>query len=202
MSNGPEVIKLKQAVWVQANLQPAFTAKITAIEDGVFWINLPKEGNQILVLLKNQVVRVGFPHPKGFLQAETTVSILGEQKDKFYGLVLPSKFEESQERKFIRANHYTNVLFTAGNLKAQTALVNFSAGGLMVYLVPELEKIILSRQNIKATFTIENFPFNLDVKLSWKKQYDNIIFAGLQFQNVSASTQDALAMLSIRYTER
>lgn len=202
MSNGPDVIKLKQAVWVQANLQPAFTAKITAIEDGLFWINLPKEGNQILVLLKNQRVRVGFPYPKGFFQAETTVSVLGEKQDKFYGLVLPPKFEESQERRFLRAIHYTNVLFTSGNLKAQTALVNFSAGGLMVYLVPELERIIMSGQNIKATFTIENFPFDLDVKLAWKKQYDNIPFAGLQFENISASTQGALAMLSIRYTER
>lgn len=202
MSKEPEVIKVKQDVWVQANLQPAFTAKITAIEDGLFWISLPKEGNQILVLLKNQEVRVGFPHPKGFFQAETTVSELGENQDKFYGLVFPTVFEESQERRFIRAIHYTNVLFTAGNDKAQTALVNFSAGGLMVYLVPELEKLIQSGQNIKATLTIEDFPFDLDVKLAWKKQYDNIPFAGFQFENISASTQGALAMLSIRYTKR
>ena len=199
---GPEVILLHHDIWLQADLQPTFSAKITAIENGLFWINLPRDSNQILVLFKNQKVKVGVPHPKGFYQAETIVGELGEVKDKFYGLVIPQVFEASQERRFSRAHHYTNVVFTTGTKKVQTALVNFSAGGIMVYLVPELEDMIATAQDSKVTLTIDQHPFEVDVKLAWKKQYDHIPFAGFQFENISPRLQSALAMLSTRYAQK
>lgn len=202
MISATEILTLKQEVWLQANIQPAFAAKITEIDNNLFWVNLPKEGHQVMVLLKDQPLKVGISYPKGFYHAETTVGALGHQSNRFYGLVIPHAFEESQERRFTRAHHYTNVFLTSGQEQVQTALVNFSAGGMMVYLVPSLEKMLQSGQNIRANWTIEDFPFELDVELAWRKNYDNIPFAGFSFRNITPRMQGALSMLSIRYTDK
>lgn len=201
MVKGQEIIVVKQQVLLHTDLQPTFTATVTDTDGDYFWIGLPKDGNQVLVLQKNQSIKIGVSFPKVFYQSETSVDTLGTAKDRFYKLVIPSTFIESQERKFVRAHHFTNVIFQADNLRAQTALVNFSAGGMMVYLVPELERILQSDKDIKANVTIDNFPFELNVKLTWKKLYDNITFAGFEFINLTPNIQSALAMLSVRYSE-
>lgn len=202
---GEEIIAVRQKVLLQAGLQagfqPAFTAKITGVDKEHFWVNLPKEGNQVLVLQKNQPVRIGISLPTGFYQADTSVGVLGEDKDKFYGLVIPQEFTESKERRFTRAHRSANVLLRSGNVTAQTALVNFSAGGMMVYLVPELEKMLAAGQDIKAKLDISDFPFELDVRFTWRKQYDGIPFVGFEFVNLPPRVQEELALLSTRYSD-
>ena len=202
MLKGNQLITEKQKIVLQAEFQPSFTATVTEVEDNYFWVNLPKEGNQVLVLQEKQRVKVGISLPQGFYQAETMVGKLGTQNKKFYGLLMPENFFDSQERRFIRANHYTNVLFWSGDLQTQSALVNFSAGGMMVYLVPTLEEILYSGQPIKAQMQIDDFSFELDVKLAWQKKYDNIPFVGFQFTNLSPQVQGALALLSVRFTDK
>ena len=201
MAKGHEIITPKQKIVLQADIQPPFNAMVTEVEPDYFWVNLPKEGNQVLVLQKNQRVKVGVSVPQGFYQAETLVGILGTENNKFYGLHMPENLFDSQERRFLRAHHSTNVLFWSGALKAQSALVNFSAGGMMVYLVPELEELLHSKQPIKAQMQIDDFPFELDVKLAWQKHYDNIPFAGFQFINLSPQLQGSLALLSVRFSD-
>ncbi len=198
MSKGKEIITPKQKIILQADIQPPFNAMVTKVEPDYFWVNLPKEGNQVLVLQKNQRVKVGVSLPQGFYQAETMVGILGTQTDTFYGLHMPEILLDSQERRFLRAHHSTNILFWSGALQTQSALVNFSAGGMMVYLVPKLEEILHSKQPIKAQMQIDDFPFELDVKLAWRKHYDNIPFAGFQFINLSSRLQGSLTLLSVR----
>ncbi|MEW6697100.1 MAG: PilZ domain-containing protein [Bacillota bacterium] len=201
MMKGTEIITVKQKVLLQADLQPAFPAKITEVDKEYFWVNLPKEGNQVLVLQKNQRVRVGISLPTGFYQADTFVGMLGANKDAFYALAIPREFTESQERRFVRAHHSANVLLRSSNITTQTALVNFSAGGIMVYLVPELESMLESGEKIKAKLNIEDFSFELDVRLTWRKLYDGIPFAGFEFVNLTPPVQGALALLSIRYSD-
>lgn len=202
MSTVKELITPNQKIVIQSEFQPSFTAMVTEVEPNFFWVNLPREGNQVLVLQKNQRIKIGVSTHQGFYQAETMVGALGTENNKFYGLLMPEELLNSQERRFIRANHYTNVLFSAGDSKVQSALVNFSAGGMMVYLVPKLEEMLHSGQPIKAQVEIDDFSFDLDVKLAWQKKYDNIPFVGFQFTNLSPQVQGALALLSVRFTER
>ncbi|ABO49169.1 type IV pilus assembly PilZ [Desulforamulus reducens MI-1] len=201
MVSSQELISLKQKILLQTDLQPAFNTTITAIDQDkkIFWVNLPREGNQVLVLQEHQQINIGISLPKGFYQAETSVALLGNCNEKFYGFVIPPSFTETQERKFMRVNRSTNVIFHFGNKEAQTALVNFSAGGIMVYLVPHLENILLSTDILKAHLILDDFPFEIDVQLSWKKQYDHIPFAGFKFINMTPSVQEALSILSTRY---
>lgn len=199
---GKEIIAAKQTIVLQSDHQPAFNAIITEVDNDLFWVNLPKEGNQVLVLQQNQRIKVGITLPDGFYSTETTVKILGDNSNKFYGLVIPEQFSDNQERRFTRAHHSTNVLFESGNLKAQTAAVNFSAGGVMVYLVPKLEKILKAGNPVKARLVIDNLPFNLEVRLTWRKTYANIPFAGFEFPSITPREQSALALLSVRHTDK
>ncbi|AEF95221.1 type IV pilus assembly PilZ [Desulfotomaculum nigrificans CO-1-SRB] len=201
MIEGRDVIRAKREVLLEASPQPAMPSVITGVEDNMFWVSLPKEGNQVLVLQEGQKIKIGVSLSRGFYQSETTVLALGKNKDQFYGLAIPKEFSESQEGRFVRARHATNVLFKAGSLTAQTALVNFSAGGVMVYLVPQLTKILQSGHKITLTLNIDNLSFEQEVKLSWQKQYANIPFAGFEFVNISPQLQGVLAALSIKYTE-
>lgn len=200
--DGKGIITVKREVWLQADPQPAICATITEVEEYIFWVGLPREGNQVLVLQENQRVKLGLSLPNGFYSAETSVAHLGKDYNKFYGLIIPEEFTESQERKFVRAHHSTNAIFKSGSLVVQTAVVNFSAGGAMVYLVPELEKVIASNEKITLQLTLDNIPFEIEVKPAWRKNYANIPFAGFEFVNITSRLQAALAMFSIKYSEK
>lgn len=201
MLNAKEIFTVKKEIWLHSQTQPALPAKITAIEDKIFWTNLPKEGSQVLVLLMDQPVKVGVSVSTGFFSADTKVAAIGTGKDKFYAFNLPEEFSQTQERKFIRVNHSETVLFKTDNLTARSALVNFSAGGLMVYLVPDLEKIMESGQDITLQLNIDKLPFELKVRPAWQKTYETIPFAGFEFVDITPRLQGALAMLAIKYNE-
>jgi len=201
MIPGKEVITVKQEVWLQAPHQPSFAAVINEVEKDIFWTNLPRGEGQVLLLLDKQKVKIGVSLAKGFYSAESYVAAMSEDNSKFYGFAIPEKFTKTQERQFLRVPYATNALFTAGNLVAQTALVNFSAGGVMVYLVPELEKILDSNKTITISVNIDNIPLQLPVFFAWRKSYDNIPFAGFEFQNMTASLQDTIAGLAIKYSK-
>ncbi|OPY59632.1 MAG: hypothetical protein A4E55_00123 [Pelotomaculum sp. PtaU1.Bin035] len=201
MIDGKEVTVVKQEIWLQAPFQPSFAAIINEVGEKNFWTGLPREGGQILLLLENQKVKIGASLARGFYSAESRVIAIGEDNHKFYCFAIPDKFTKSQERQFLRVPIAANALFTAGNLVAQTALVNFSAGGVMVYLVPELEKILESNNKMTICLNINNIPLQLPVLLAWRKFYDNIPFAGFEFLDLTTSLQDALAGLAIKYSK-
>jgi len=191
-----EIITLKREVWLNTPPQPSLPATITGVEENLFWTNLPRDGRQVLVLLENQEVTVGVSLKNGFYMADTRVVAIGKDNNKFYGLAIPDEFRISQERKFTRVEYPTNVLFKAGDLVAQSALVNFSAGGVLVYFVPELEKIVKSNQSIILHLNIDSLPFQVEVRMAWKKVYDNIPFAGFEYVNITPLIQENLVMLS------
>lgn len=196
-----EIITLKREVWLNTPPQPSLPATITGVEENLFWTNLPRDGRQVLVLLENQEVKVGVSLKNGFYMAGTRVVAIGKDNNKFYGLAIPDEFKISQERQFTRVDYPTNVLFKSGDLVAQSALVNFSAGGVLVYFVPELEKIVNSNQSIILHLNIDNLPFQVGVRMAWKKIYDNIPFAGFEFINITPLIQGNLVMLSMELTK-
>jgi len=101
----------------------------------------------------------------------------------------------------LRAPYAANVLFIADNLAAQTALINFSAGGVMVYLVPKLEKTLASGKEITISVNIDSIPLQIPVYFSWKKSYDNIPFAGFMYQKLDNTMQDVIAGLAKKIQE-
>jgi c-di-GMP-binding flagellar brake protein YcgR len=201
MTKGTELISLKQQITLQVPFQPAMTATVTDVEGDLFWTNLPRDGRQVLVLLENQNVQVGISRNREFYTAETTVKALGKDKTRFYGLAIPDEFAETLKRGFIRAHYATNARFKSGDTIYQTAMVNFSAGGLMVYLVPELEKILQSGEKVAFYFEIEDLPFEVEVSLAWRKNYDNIPFAGFEFADITPQLQRALAVLAMEFSK-
>ncbi|OPX87588.1 MAG: PilZ domain protein [Pelotomaculum sp. PtaB.Bin013] len=196
MVAGKEVITVKQEVWLKVPDQPSFPATINSVEEDIFWTNLPRGEGQILLLQEKQKVEIGLSLAEGFYSADSHVVKMGKSHDKFYGFAVPENFTKAQERQFLRASYATNVLFVAGDLVAQTALVNFSAGGVMVFLVPELEKILASGKEITISVNIDNIPLMLPVYFAWRKSYDNIPFAGFEFQNLNSFMQDTIANLA------
>ncbi|MEX0595064.1 MAG: flagellar brake protein, partial [Candidatus Paceibacterota bacterium] len=136
------MIAIKREVWLYAPPQPSFTSVITDVEEAVFWINLPRESGQILMLQENQNIKVRVYLPDGFYSAETKVVAIGNNNEKFYALNIPDEFVKTQDRRFVRARFAVNITFTDSGLTAHTSAVNFSTGGVMVYLVPELKKVL------------------------------------------------------------
>lgn len=201
MVKAKEVIVVKKEVMLQISNQPEFKAVITEVEEGIFWIGLPRLDGQILMLQKNQKLKIRIPMRYGFYSAETELVAVGENNKKFYGLAIPEDFTKTQERQYVRAFHTTSVTFTSGSVSVQTALVNFSAGGLMVYLTPPLERILESGNDIVISFQVEDQMFRLNACLSWRKSYDNIPYAGFEFSYILPGIQKRLDMAALRYTK-
>lgn len=176
-----DIITERRQVWLQTPFQAALPALVTAVEEDVFWTTLPREAGQVLVLRENDRVRVGISLNDGFYTAETEVKAVGDGGDKFYGLAMPQEFARTQHRQFMRLSTVTDALFTAGGLQARTALVNVSAGGMMVYLVPDLQRLIQSGLEMRVQFTVDSAAFDLPVRKVWQKSYDHVPFVGFQF---------------------
>ncbi|MFZ5596274.1 MAG: PilZ domain-containing protein [Bacillota bacterium] len=197
MIKGRELIKVNKEIWIQLMpSKPAISAKITKLEENIFWINLPKDGHQVLVLQEKQEVYIRLATPDGMYNAMTTVNAIGGDYDYFYGLAIPETFTITQQRKYQRANLNANIVFQVDDLSAQTIMVNFSAGGMMVFMVKQLNDILKQKNRATVYFSINNEPYIIDVRLVWKKRYNNIWYAGFKFQNIPSGLQDKLNRLA------
>ncbi|MFZ5596273.1 MAG: PilZ domain-containing protein [Bacillota bacterium] len=194
--NGKEIITLNREIWLHTPPQPALSTIVTGIEGDIFWVRLPRDGRQVLVLGENQELKVGLSLKKGFYITDTKVVILGKDNEKFYGLTIPDRFVLSQERQFIRVNYPANAIISSGELKAQTTVVNFSAGGVMVYLVPELEKIIRQNREMTIHVNINGLEVEAEIQQAWKKFYAEIPFAGFKFINITPDIQEKIIAIS------
>ncbi|MCL5056713.1 MAG: flagellar brake protein [Actinobacteria bacterium] len=197
--NSREILHPKTEITIHTPPQPAFVATISEVEENIFWINLPRDGRQILVLMENQRIMVGLSLKKGLYEAETTVVAVGRENNRFYGLAIPEKFVMSKERQFVRVDYPITVVLKAGELTANSTMVNFSAGGAMVYLVKDLEKILESGREISIHLKIENKSFAVSARPAWKKVYDSIPFAGFEFIDIPKDLQEALDNLAVDY---
>jgi len=194
------IICVKQEVNLQVFSQIEFKAIITEVDEKLFWIGLPRIEGQVLMLQKKQKVKVSVSMRYGFYSAETTLEEIGKDFTKFYGLAIPEHFDKKQKRQYVRAKYATNVKFSSGNLAVQTTLVDFSAGGMMVYMVPMLVKVLRSGDDIYSSFQINNVSFNVKVRLAWIKNYDNIPYAGFEFLYLLPGVRKELEALAAAYS--
>lgn len=191
-----EILRPKLEVILHTPPQPTFAATVTEIGEDIFWIDLPRDGRQMLVLQTNQRIKVGVSIKKDYYEAETAVLTVGKDKNKFYALVIPDKFHLAKERRYARVDYPVTVVFRAGDLTANSTLVNISAGGAMVYLVPDLVKVLDTGAPVLLSFKLEDRAFEVEVKLAWKKTYENIPFAGFEFAEIPADFIESLDKLA------
>ncbi|RYD01398.1 hypothetical protein N752_30860 [Desulforamulus aquiferis] len=199
--NGFELITSQREIFITAENQSTFCALVTEVEENLFWTNLPREEGQVMVLEENQPVTLGISLFRGYYSAESKVIALGDKPKGFYGFAMPDYFSISHEREFIRAEYASRIDFECGDRKVQTSLVNFSANGVMVYLVPQLEEIIKGNQwhplYVKNNLLAEKAA----VKLTWQKTKNNVKLAGFEFINLPNETKEELNKLAVKYTK-
>ncbi|CCO07946.1 PilZ domain-containing protein [Desulforamulus hydrothermalis] len=192
-----EILAVKKEILLPVPPFLEYKAVITAIEDNLFWISLPKQAGQVLVLQEKQHLEIRVPMRYGLYSANTRVVKIGNHHHKFYGLSMPDRFQKLQARQFVRADHATNVLFSYGSETAQTSMLNFSEGGCMVYVTPSLEKMLQnSEADFKVSFQVKDECFSVLARLAWRKIADYTPYAGFQFTNLSAAQQQKLADLA------
>lgn len=190
----------RQEVWVRdPEQQAAIPTTVIEVEGDIFWIGLPRDGGQVLMLHKNQPVQVNVSFQKSIYSADSRVVAIGGDFNKFYGLTIPSEFTPTRERRFFRADYPTKVLLKSGDLQAETVMVNFSAGGAMVYLTPELREIIKINKKITMRLKISKYDFELEVHLAWRRSVGNNDFVGFEFTDLIPALQGALAALAVKY---
>jgi len=199
MSEIKEIITPNREVCLNTPSQPSITAVITRVENNIFWINLPRRGNQVLVLQEKQKVSIRLITPDGTCIAETTVDVVGKDHDMFYGLAIPDRFSISQQRRYLRIPYNANVFFQSGDVSAQTKLVNFSAGGVMVYMDAQLNQMLKTKRKMTLYFSIDNTPFIIDVRNIWTNTYNSIEYAGFEFQQISEKLQQSINQLAVKY---
>ena len=197
---GKEILTVSREIWLQSPPQPNYEAMVTEVNGNVFWTNLPREGHHVLVLSEKQSIKVGVSLRMGFYQNNTIVEAVGNESNKFYGLTIPDVLNKLKFRRYIRAYYTANVYIKTNTLLAQTTLVNFSAGGIMVYLVPELEEILQSGQKPIVHLNIDKYVLQLEIRLMWQRFYGDIPFAGFEFININPYTQDILVQLAGKYS--
>ncbi|HBV95837.1 MAG: hypothetical protein JL50_11120 [Peptococcaceae bacterium BICA1-7] len=199
--NSKEILRPNTEITILTAPRPAFTATVSEVGENIFWINLPRDGRQILVLLENQRIIVCFSHKKALYEAETTVVAVGGDNNRFYGLALPENFVMSKKRQFARVDYPMTVVFKAGELTANSTMVNFSPGGAMVYLVKDLERILESGRDISLYLKINNKTFEVRAQPVWKKVYDNTTFVGFKFIDIPDDLQKTLDKLALDISE-
>jgi len=200
MVDAKNIIVAKQEVNLQVSNEIEFKTAITEVDDKLFWIGLPRIDGQVLMLQEKQKVKVSVSTRYGFYSAETSLEQIGKDSMKFYGLAIPENFDKKQKRQYVRAKYATNVKFSSANLTAQTTLVDFSAGGMMVYMVPKLARMLQIGGDIYSSFQINNVSFNVKVRLAWIKDYDNIFYAGFEFLYLLPGIRKELEALATAYS--
>ncbi|AQS57904.1 PilZ domain-containing protein [Desulforamulus ferrireducens] len=189
-------------IWLRVPGKDAVETEISAVENGIIWLNLPRKDGQILVLEKDEVVDIGFSYNDGFYSAETRVVEIGTAHGRVYGLLIPQDFVREQRRYYVRSKYSTKVLFTSqSKYKITTELYNFSAGGLRVYVTPEFDVILQNERFFWVDFAIEDKTFSLPVELVWKEYMDNILNAGFKFIQIRERDQEILMALAIKYSK-
>ena len=199
MINGKEILTVSREIWMQSPPQPNFEAVVTEVKENIFWTNLPREGNRVLLLNEKQSIKVGVSLRMGFYQNDTIVEAVGNDNNKFYGMTIPTVLNKLNVRRYIRANYTTTVYIKTKTIYSQTTLVNFSAGGIMVYLVPKLEEILRSGQRPIILLNIDNYELKMEIRPVWQRLYSNVPFAGFEFVDISPNEQDILAQLANKY---
>ena len=200
MINGKEIIIVNHKISLQASNQPDYEATITKLEENLFWINLPQQNKQPLILTKKQNVKIGVAMQLGYYTSETTVETIDNDINGFYGLLIPDKFTKSRNRKYRRSHFSNNVIFKTDYFMALTTMIDFSAGGIQVYVTLELEKIIQTKDKIFVYFQIGDDSFHTEVRLAWQKKYNNIPVAGFEFINDNHLPRAKIANWAVKYT--
>lgn len=190
-------------IWLRVSGKDVVETEISAVENNIVWINLPRKDGQILILEKNENVDIGFSYTDGFYTAETRVEEIGSSHGKVYGLLQPEDFVREQRRYFVRSKYSTQVRFTSQTkYKITTEIFNFSAGGLRVYVTPEFEVILQSEKYYWVDFSIDDKTFSLPVELVWLKYMDNILNAGFKYIQIRERDQENLMSLAIKYSKK
>lgn len=190
-------------IWLRVPGKDVVETEISAVENNIIWLNLPRKDGQILILEKDETVDIGFSYSDGFYSAATKVTEIGTAHGKVYGLLIPNEFIREQRRYFVRSKYSSKVLFTSQTkYKITTELYNFSAGGLRVYVTPEFDVILENEKYFWVEFTIEERTFSLPVELVWKKYMDNILNAGFKFIQIREKDQETLMALAIKYSKK
>ena len=203
MLSGKEVITGdRQEIWLNADNRISIAAFVYKVEENIFWTNLPRCEGQVLMLQIGQTVDVGASLAEGFYNAGSRLVKVGNQPEAFYGFELPREFDKTQERQFMRVPLAASVKFKSEGLTANSASINFSAGGVMVFLVPELEKIIYAGKAITMFVRMGDENFELPVEFSWNKTYDHIPMAGFVFSDVAQEQQERLNAMVGKYSLR
>jgi hypothetical protein len=201
MLSGKEVIKGNwQEAWIKAHNQPSVSANINHLEKNLFWTSLPRCDGQLLMLHPNQMVDIGISLAEGFYSAESQLVKLGNSHERFYAFAIPKTFEKTQERQFLRVPFAINVIFESAGLSAQSASINCSGGGVMVYLVPDLKKIIDAGQEITMSVNVGNERIYLPMMFSWENKQDGISMAGFEFIDADPEVHDKFTDLIHRFS--
>ena len=196
---GREILTVGREIWMQSPPQPNYEAVVTEVEGNIFWTNLPREGHRVLVLSEKQSIKVGVSLRMGFYQNDTIVEELGNDTNKFYGMAIPKVLNKLNVRRYIRANYKATVYIKTNTLFAETTLVNFSAGGIMVYLVPKLEVILQSGQKPVVLLKIDDHELQLEIRHVWQRLYGNAPFAGFEFVDINTQVREVLTQLAHKY---
>jgi len=199
MITGKEIIIVNRKIWLQVFHQSNYEANITNLEENIFWINLPQENKQPLILTIKQNIKVSVTLEVEHYTSETTVEAIGNDIHKFYGLLIPDNFTKSGERKFRRTLFSSNVRFEANYLITPTTIIDFSPGGIQVYVTPKLEEILQSKDKLFVHLQIDGNRFQIEVRLAWQKKYSNINLAGFEFINTNHLLRDKLSSLALQY---
>lgn len=190
-------------IWLRVPGKDVVETEISAVENNIIWLNLPRKDGQILILEKDETIDIGFSYSDGFYSAATKVTEIGTAHGKVYGLLIPNEFIREQRRYFVRSKYSSKVLFTSQTkYKITTELYNFSAGGLRVYVTPEFDVILENEKYFWVDFTIEERTFSLPAELVWKKYMDNILNAGFKFIQIREKDQETLMALAIKYSKK
>ncbi|AEG62011.1 flagellar brake domain-containing protein [Desulforamulus ruminis] len=198
---GEKLIVVKQEVIIRTTDQPSFATTVSEVEGGNFWIKLPREGSQVLMLRVGQKVTVSVSLLQGYYTASTRIVALGEQFKDFYALAIPNEFTRTEEARFVRSNYSANVRFERDGQAVQTSLVNFTAEGMMVYLVPDLESLLQKPSSEPLYVILDFLKRKIPVRLSWQEVRNNISFAGFQFMNLPAAVVEEIDELASKYSD-
>ncbi len=195
-------VRGNKKIWLRVPGKEVVETKISAVENNIIWLNLPRKDGQILMLEKAETLDIGFSYSDGFYSGETRVAEIGTTHGKVYGLSIPKEFVREQRRYFVRSKYSAKVVFTSeSKYKIDTELFNFSAGGLRVYVTPEFEAMLQNEKYYWVDFQIEKKTFSLPAELVWLKYMDNILNAGFKFIKIREKDQEALMALAIKYSK-
>ena len=200
MINGKKIIIVNHKISLYASHQPSYEATITKVEENLFWINLPHQNKQPLILTIKQNIKIGVAIQLGYFTSETTVETIDNNINKFYGLLIPDNFTKSGERKYRRSHFSNNVIFKTDYFMALTTMIDFSAGGIQVYVTPELERILQSKDKIIVYLQISGDSLHAEVRLAWQKEYSNLPVAGFEFINADHLPRAKMANWAVKYT--